>query len=328
MGFRFSNIKLASKRLRRQYRGEFCLNCSHRLDVSDRFCPECSQVNSSKKISLRDLIEELLASVFSYDSRLQRSLKTIFLSPGKITEEFIAGKRTKYVNPFRFFISVSIIFFLVFNWMESTEIEPLNINGDDKSEISKNLASRDVGNSNISFGKESDRLLDFMRNNSKNNYTNAKQELGFEDTFGMKVYYNFVLGGYKLTQNPAAFLSFIFPKLPFFFFFFIPLFTLFSWLLYSQKMLNYVDHLIFNYHQQSVMFIVLFVSLLIDFSFGLDTVSFAILGYAFYLYKAFRRFYKQSRFKTILKTGLLSFIYFVSSSIVIFSMIVASLVFF
>lgn len=321
-------VKFKSKRFQTQYRGKVCLNCKHELDISDRFCPECGQKNSSKTISLRDLLEELFASFFSYDSRLQRTLQSIIFAPGKISEEFIAGKRTKYVNPFRFFISVSIIFFLVFNWMESTEIQPINIDGDGKSTISENLEPRDVGNSNLSFGKEPDQLLDFMRDNSKNNYRVAQQELGFEDTFSMKVYYNFVLGAYKVTQNPGAFLSYIFPKLPFFFFFFIPVFTFFSWLIYKRQKLNYVNHLIFNYHQQSVFFIVVFVSLLIDFSFSLDTVSIAILGYAFYLYKAFRRFYKQSRFKTILKTALLSFIYFVSSSIVIFSMVVASLVFF
>ncbi|MFN2261475.1 MAG: DUF3667 domain-containing protein [Psychroflexus sp.] len=303
------------------------MNCQHQLDISDRFCPECSQKNSSKKISFRDLLEELFASIFSYDSRLQRTLSTIFLSPGKITKEFIAGKRTKYVNPFRFFISVSIIFFLVFNWMESTEIAPIVMDGSVENEISERIDEESLDYSNLSFGKEPDRLLDFMRDHPQNAYENAQKTLGFEDTFSMKVYYNFLLGAFKLSQNPSAFLSYILPKLPFFFFFYIPVFTLLSWLIYIRRNFGYVDHLIFNYHQQSVFFIVVFVSLLIDYSFNLDTFVFALLGYAFYIYKALRRFYGQGRLKTFLKTTLLSLVYLVSSSLIIFSMIVLSLLF-
>ena len=37
-----------------QFRGVECLNCGHPLDLSDKYCPNCSQANSVKKLTLRD----------------------------------------------------------------------------------------------------------------------------------------------------------------------------------------------------------------------------------------------------------------------------------
>ena len=72
---------LKPKRFSSKYRGEECLNCQHPLDRSDAYCPSCGQPNSNKRIKLKDLIEELLGSLISYDSKLWQSLKYIFLKP-------------------------------------------------------------------------------------------------------------------------------------------------------------------------------------------------------------------------------------------------------
>lgn len=105
--------KCKPKRFSFQYRGEVCLNCSHPLDVSDKFCPSCGQRNSTKKINLKDLIEELFSSFISYDSKLWKSLKLLFLKPGALPLAYVNGKRNQFTNPFRFFLSIAIIFFLV-----------------------------------------------------------------------------------------------------------------------------------------------------------------------------------------------------------------------
>lgn len=99
-----------------KYRGEHCLNCDYPLEISDRFCPRCGQMNSTKKLSFNDFLEEFFSGVFAYDSRLNRTLKTLIFKPGKISKDYIEGKRMRYANPFRFYLSASIIFFLLFNY--------------------------------------------------------------------------------------------------------------------------------------------------------------------------------------------------------------------
>lgn len=97
-----------------KYRGEICLNCGVILDKSDRYCSNCGQLNTTKRLTFKGFLNEFFAGIFAYDSRINQTLKTILFKPGKITRDYINGKRGRYVNPFRFYLSVSIIFFIIY----------------------------------------------------------------------------------------------------------------------------------------------------------------------------------------------------------------------
>ncbi len=105
----------------RKYRGTTCLNCDHPLDLSDKYCPECGQENSTKKLSFDDFFNEFFSGIFAYDSRLRRTLKTLIFYPGKITKDYVQGKRIRYANPFKFYLSASIIFFLIWSLLNNLE---------------------------------------------------------------------------------------------------------------------------------------------------------------------------------------------------------------
>ncbi len=96
-----------------KFRGTECLNCGHPLELSDRYCPYCSQANSTKHLSVKDFFEEFLAEIVNLDTRLFRTLYTMVWHPGKISLDFISGKRKSYANPFRLLLSVAIIYFLM-----------------------------------------------------------------------------------------------------------------------------------------------------------------------------------------------------------------------
>ncbi len=105
-------IKKSKKDLTK-YRGLECLNCERPLDLTDRYCPNCSQRNSTKQLSINDFFQEFLSSIFTYDSRLRFTIKDLLFKPGTITKNYVRGQRLKYANPFRFFLSVSIIYFII-----------------------------------------------------------------------------------------------------------------------------------------------------------------------------------------------------------------------
>lgn len=100
-------------RLLPQYRGTNCLNCKTPLEEIDKYCHQCGQLNSTKRLALTDFFQEIFANIISYDNKIWRTISGILFKPGKITKEYCAGKRVSYANPFRFFLSVSIVFFLV-----------------------------------------------------------------------------------------------------------------------------------------------------------------------------------------------------------------------
>lgn len=113
-----------------KYRGNYCLNCDHPLEISDRYCPRCGQMNSTKKLSFEDFFSEFFSGIFAYDSRLHRTLRALLFKPGKISKDYIHGKRMRYANPFRFYLSASIIFFLIFSFSDTFDFSETNFNSD------------------------------------------------------------------------------------------------------------------------------------------------------------------------------------------------------
>lgn len=88
------------------------MNCNHPLDSSDKFCPNCGQKNTTKRLTIRDFIDEFLANFYAYDSRVKHTIVTLFTKPGIAARDFISGKRLYYANPFRFYLSISLIYFI------------------------------------------------------------------------------------------------------------------------------------------------------------------------------------------------------------------------
>lgn len=104
---------MKSERTLLKYRGTTCLNCSQPLDRSEMYCHNCGQLNSTKKLTFGDLFNEFFAGIFAYDSRIYRTMRALLFRPGKISKDYVEGKRQRYANPYRFYLSASIIFFIL-----------------------------------------------------------------------------------------------------------------------------------------------------------------------------------------------------------------------
>lgn len=302
-------------------RAERCLNCGQHLDISDRFCSYCGQKNSSKTLSLKELLLEFFSGLISYDSRFRKSLSALACSPGKLSEEYIEGKRVKYVNPFRFFISTAIVFFLMVSWINRDEL--LEVKG---LPLENRKENSEIFKSELGFKENSvaAKITDYVQDHTQARYSEAMVSLKLEESLTHRIMFDFIYGYNRLVEDPAGFINFLLPKLPFFLFFFIPIFTLFSWLLYLRNKTAYVHHLIFNYNQQTVYLILLFLAFIIDYV----SLWIWLLLYIFYLYKSMRRFYRQSRFKTLLKQMILMLCYTLSSVVVITTLALVSIIFF
>jgi hypothetical protein len=90
-----------------------CLNCGHPLTGHEKFCPECGQKNKGSKITFLSFLKEVFNGFISLDAKVWTTLIPLLIKPGKVSRDFITGKRARYTNPFQFYISVSIIFFLI-----------------------------------------------------------------------------------------------------------------------------------------------------------------------------------------------------------------------
>src|SRR6266540_1088551 len=103
-----------------------CLNCG--TEVTDRFCSHCGQENLEPKESIGHLINHFFSDVTHYDSKFLITIKYLLFKPGFLSNQYFAGKRTKYLNPVRMYIFISFLFFLVLFLKKNDEPAETNDN--------------------------------------------------------------------------------------------------------------------------------------------------------------------------------------------------------
>ena len=101
---------------------------SHRCDdcgaqVSGRFCSNCGQPAHTHR-TLLHLGEEILHGVMHFDSRIWRTLPLLIANPGRLTREWVLGKRTRYVSPLAMYLFTVFVMFMILSFMPvNTQIQ-------------------------------------------------------------------------------------------------------------------------------------------------------------------------------------------------------------
>lgn len=91
--------------------GRPCKNCGAALN--GRYCANCGQGADVRVASMSELISDLLGDLWSFDSRLWRSMLPLLIRPGQLTIDYLEGRRARYVPPFRMYVVLSLAFFVV-----------------------------------------------------------------------------------------------------------------------------------------------------------------------------------------------------------------------
>ena len=88
-----------------------CLNCG--TELQGQYCGSCGQRARGRLISLWELLQDAFGDLFELDSRLWRTLIPLLVRPGKLTLDYLEGRRARYMPPFRMYLVLSVIFFVV-----------------------------------------------------------------------------------------------------------------------------------------------------------------------------------------------------------------------
>jgi hypothetical protein len=90
-----------------------CTDCGR--PVEGRFCANCGQPTHVHR-SLLHLGEEMLHGVLHFDARIWRTLPLLAINPGRLTREWVQGRRTRYVSPLAMFLFTIFLMFFVFSF--------------------------------------------------------------------------------------------------------------------------------------------------------------------------------------------------------------------
>jgi hypothetical protein len=84
-----------------------CLNCGTPLLAGQHFCAQCGQKAETHRISLHEITHDTIHYFTHADKGIFHLLKALAKHPGRVAQEYIAGKRKTYFKPLNFFLIVA-----------------------------------------------------------------------------------------------------------------------------------------------------------------------------------------------------------------------------
>lgn len=273
-----------------------CLNCGNPID--GRYCSSCGQKVSDYNYNLKELLKELFSIFIEFDKSVFKSLKLLIKSPVSLVYNYLEGKRVSFINPFKLFLSLAIIFFMCITIKDSS------IKYIEKYRVISEKIERD----SLSFGEyifndslmvesiateDSSTVPDSLSNDEVINF-NISEDLKF------KVKHDDVIANF-------------YQYAPYSFLFMIPLTALMLKILYLRRGRLYFEHLIFSLTLHSLAFLLFIPSIFLDWSI-LQFLT--LITISLYIFIGTKRFYKQGVIKTLIKLGVFLSAYLVVSFVV------------
>ena len=215
------------------------------------------------------------------------------------------------------------------------ELQNIPIPENKKNKITNNegFKAKDTINSNALnlnsvslFGTSINSFLEYQKKYPNSSTDKALDSLKVSKNFKNRFMYQKAKLINEITSNNESKEKFLNESLSYgsvSLFVFLPLFTLFLKLFYIRRKYTYVDHLIFVFHTQTVLFMILTLFYLLSFFTSIKSVWIFILLFLMYLFLAMKKFYGQGFFKTFIKFTLLNIVYFFMS---IFGAILVTLI--
>jgi hypothetical protein len=98
-----------------------CKNCGRKF--TGKFCPDCGQSIKEFEKPFSFLIIDLTGNIFAFDTRFRKTFINVLARPGHLTFDYLKGHRARYMPPFRFYVFISFIFFVLLSVAVKKNVE-------------------------------------------------------------------------------------------------------------------------------------------------------------------------------------------------------------
>jgi hypothetical protein len=266
----------------------YCRNCG--APLTGAYCADCSQRADVHIPSTLELVHEALEGVTHSDSRLWTTMRYLLFVPGKLTLEFIAGRRIAYLPPFRLYLVMSVLFFLIASILPGEAVRLMGL--DDAPKTAAGVAP-------VARTPEQ-RCTDVHSDIFEAQIKHACERI--------------------IRDNGEAFKHDVVAVAPKAMFILLPLIAFFHMLLYWFPRHRYAVHLLFFVHVHAFAFLAMSIAWLLNrlghVSHTLDTICGALLAAVMvympvYLVLAMKRVFRRGGANTLFKAVILLFIYLI-----------------
>ena len=279
-----------------------CRNCG--AATSGNFCIQCGQATHLHVPSAREFLHEFIAHYVALEGKLWHSLKLLIFKPGLLTREYIEGRRVRYVEPLRLYLSFSIIFFFVIkmsgvDMMGSLERTP-------RIEKARTARVEQTVQTPVAAPSQEENKKD------KRNTDSLKDIEDISPGLAKRISRIASMPG---EQQEELLKRTFFSYTPYAIFLMMPVFALYLKLLYLGSGRRYGEHFLFALHSNAFAFLMLSL-FVVAHNWGF--VRFMLLTWlTFYLPTALRRVYGGSRTMTALRWIVLMFLHVVTMGLAI-----------
>ena len=269
-----------------------CPNCSSYLRSTDTYCPSCGQKRMEKEdFSFRHLMQESFLDYFHIDSTFAKSILPLITKPGYLTVEYLKGKRASYVQPFKMFLVVSLVYFLLGSFEMPHLLQPSKekINRAAPASAPNDLKLTVKGNDALLEPTDSLRLK--VRKYGLNVYVRYKYPTA--SAFSRYL----IKKALKITLSEGSFYETMRHTSSRLIFLLIPVAALLFKLIYIKRKRLYYEHLIFSLHFHTVVFLLFIVFQLAAILYQVPMI-FQLVLILLYLFLAMKKVYSQSGIRT------------------------------
>ena len=296
-----------------------CRNCGTQL--LGQYCGHCGQRSRNRLISLWELISDAFGDLFEIDSRLWQTLHQLMLKPGRLTRDYLEGRRARYMPPFRMYLVTSLVFFVIAFFDPREE---LSIFFEPPGESETVAEAVEIGGGLIVSFDDDDDNDDDDEEEDDDDEEDCDVEL--DDIEEMPGFLSRRFTVERLTHvceaitadDGRALVSKMLDNIPAALFFLLPFMALVLKALYPLSRRYYVEHLLFFVHFHAFFFLILTMQVLLariaaivsipETAITLTLVAIS-LYIPVYLFVGMRKVYGQGRLVTFLKYIVLTVTY-------------------
>jgi Protein of unknown function (DUF3667) len=277
-----------------------CANCGAAL--AGQYCSTCGQRVEPHSHSLWSFVAETAEALTHADSSLWRTLGPLLCRPGFLTQQFLGGRRARYLPPVRLYLVLSFLFFLLVTITSPVTSREM------RNDSQRLRASGGALTDNIDAAAERERILDLC--------SASIAHLPGPDWLRQSFFRACVRT--DADQNRELGRTFV-HNLGRALFLLLPLLAALMVPLYRRPKRYFIDHMLLLVHNHACVFLVMsgfFVAVHWIPSGALaNFVTFVLIVYLLiYLYTSMRRVYGEGRARTLIKFSAVSVGYFICAA--------------
>jgi rRNA maturation protein Nop10 len=296
-----------------------CKNCDHQF--TGKFCSNCGQSVKELERPIRFMIADFMGTIITFDTRLVKTLVTILFKPGYLTIDYLAGKRARYMPPFRFYLFISFVMFLLMSLVTNKSIKDNYDSSKEDFKVVKNemvAVADSVQNSNDSIyvatretikAELDSAAIDSTDIDDIDTFISSMEDLAEDVENGDSKYSKTI----KMIESyPELYINKLYQFTSWSLFLFMPIFAFLLWISFFRTKKLYIGHLIFALNIHSFIFTITAIVIAVNLIFKNHSTGW--IGYLYFLVPIYqvvgaRRIYKRKWINAFFKMTLIWMMY-------------------